>query len=259
MPEVYPEKSHTNLIIIKITYHKNTLIFLRRNLRERDYPVTFACVIMNYKMSTAVIYARVSSTTDRQSTDRQVADLTEYAERNGMEIKGVYNEHISGATKNENRPELCRCLDYCIANKVDTLLISELSRLGRNVDEVLANVKRCKDNNLNIYFQKENLPIFQADGTKNPFLNIFISVLGTCAEMERDTIRFRLNSGRARYIANGGKLGRKAGSVKTAEKKQEEYKGVFRELKRGTSVRRTAKLCDVSVSTVQRLKKEFKM
>lgn len=259
MPEVYPEKSHTNLIIIKITYHKNTLIFLRRNLRERDYPVTFACVIMNYKMSTAVIYARVSSTTDRQSTDRQVADLTEYAERNGMEIKGVYNEHISGATKNENRPELCRCLDYCIANKVDTLLISELSRLGRNVDEVLANVKRCKDNNLNIYFQKENLSIFQADGTKNPFLNIFISVLGTCAEMERENIKFRLNSGRARYIANGGKLGRKAGGVKTAEKKQEEYKGVFRELKRGTSVRRTAKLCDVSVSTVQRLKKEFKM
>lgn len=259
MPEVYPEKSHTNLIIIKITYHKNTLIFLRRNLRERDYPVTFACVIMNYKMSTAVIYARVSSTTDRQSTDRQVADLTEYAERNGMEIKGVYNEHISGATKNENRPELCRCLDYCIANKVDTLLISELSRLGRNVDEVLANVKRCKDNNLNIYFQKENLSIFQADCTKNPFLNIFISVLGTCAEMERENIKFRLNSGRARYIANGGKLGRKAGSVKTAEKKQEEYKGVFRELKRGTSVRRTAKLCDVSVSTVQRLKKEFKM
>lgn len=259
MSEVYPEKSHTNLIIIKITYHKNTLIFLRRNLRERDYPVTFACVIMNYKMSTAVIYARVSSTTDRQSTDRQVADLTEYAERNGMEIKGVYNEHISGATKNENRPELCRCLDYCIANKVDTLLISELSRLGRNVDEVLANVKRCKDNNLNIYFQKENLSIFQADGTKNPFLNIFISVLGTCAEMERENIKFRLNSGRARYIANGGKLGRKAGSVKTAEKKQEEYKGVFRELKRGTSVRRTAKLCDVSVSTVQRLKKEFKM
>lgn len=259
MPDVYPEKSYTNLIIIKITYHKNTLIFLRRNLRERDYPVTFACVIMNYKMSTAVIYARVSSTTDRQSTDRQVADLTEYAERNGMEIKGVYNEHISGATKNENRPELCRCLDYCIANKVDTLLISELSRLGRNVDEVLANVKRCKDNNLNIYFQKENLSIFQADGTKNPFLNIFISVLGTCAEMERENIKFRLNSGRARYIANGGKLGRKAGSVKTAEKKQEEYKGVFRELKRGTSVRRTAKLCDVSVSTVQRLKKEFKM
>lgn len=208
-------------------------------------------------MKTAVIYARVSSTNDRQSTDRQVADLTTYAHRNGYEVAGIYTEHISGATKNENRPELCRCLDFCLDNKIDTLLISELSRLGRNVDEVLANVKRCKDNDLNIYFQKENLSIFQADGSKNPFLNIFISVLGTCAEMERENIKFRLNSGRAQYVANGGKLGRKEGSIKSADQKQEEYKGVIRELKRGTSIRRTAKLHDVSVSTVQRLKKEF--
>ena len=139
------------------------------------------------------------------------------------------------------------------------MLISELSRLGRNVDEVLANVKYCKDNQLNIYFQKENLSILQPDGTKNPFLNIFISVLGTCAEMERENIKFRLNSGRAKYIADGGKLGRKVGSVKSKERKQEEYKQVIKELKKGTSIRRTAKLCDVSVSTVQRLKAEFKI
>ena len=99
--------------------------------------------------------------------------------------------------------------------------------------------------------------IFQPDGSKNPFLNIFISVLGTCAEMERENIKFRLNSGRAKYIADGGKLGRKVGSVKSIEKKQEEYKQVLKELKKGTSIRRTAKLCDVSVSTVQRLKSQF--
>lgn len=144
---------------------------------------------------------------------------------------------------------LCECLDYCISNEIDSLLISELSRLGRNVDEVLANVKLCKDNNLNIYFQKENLNIFQPDGAKNPFLNIFISVLGTCAEMERENIKFRLNSGRAKYIAEGGKFGRKEGSKKTTEQKQEEYKQVLKELKRGTSIRKVAKLCDVSVST----------
>ena len=128
----------------------------------------------------AVIYARVSSTNDRQSTDRQVIDLTNYANNNGIELVKVFEEHISGAKKNEERPVLCECLDFCIDNHIDTLLISELSRLGRNVDEVLANVKRCKDNNLNIYFQKENLSIFQPDGTKNPFLNIFISCSRIC-------------------------------------------------------------------------------
>ena len=208
-------------------------------------------------MATSVIYARVSSTGERQSTSRQVADLTQYATTKGIAVTEIFEEHISGAVKNEERPVLCECLDYCIANGIDTLLISELSRLGRNVDEVLANVKRCKENNLNIYFQKENISIFQADGSKNPFLNIFISVLGTCAEMEREAIAFRLNSGLKRYKEAGGKVGRKVGSIKTKEQKQEEYAKVLRCLKQGKSIRDTSILCGVSVSTVFRVKREF--
>lgn len=77
--------------------------------------------------------------------------------------------------------------------------------------------------------------------------------------MDVKDIKFRLNSGRAKYIAEGGKLCRKVGSVKSTDKKQEEYKQVLKELKKGTSIRRTAKLCDVSVSTVQRLKSEFQL
>ena len=208
-------------------------------------------------MKTSVIYARVSSVGERQSTSRQVADLTQYATTNGMTINEIFEEHISGAVKNEERPVLCECLDYCIANGIHTLLISELSRLGRNVDEVLANVKRCKDNNLNIYFQRENISIFQADGSKNPFLNIFISVLGTCAEMEREAIKFRLDSGLKRYREQGGKVGRKVGSIKTREQKQDEYAKVLRCLKQGKSNRDTSVLCGVSVSTVFRVKREF--
>ena len=208
-------------------------------------------------MKTAVIYARVSSVGDRQSTERQVSDLVDYSTKNGLSVERVFEEHISGVTKNEDRAVLCECLKFCVTNKIDTLLISELSRLGRNVDEVLANVKFCKDNHLNIYFQKENLSLFNADGSKNPFLTIFISVLGTCAEMERDNIKFRLNSGLRRYVANGGRIGRKQGSTKSKEKKQEEYSKVIRSLKQGKSIRDTAAICRVSVSTVQRVKKEF--
>lgn len=206
-------------------------------------------------MKKAVIYARVSSIGDRQSTERQVHDLSEYAERNEYVVVGLFEEHISGAARNEERPVLKECLSKCVADKIDCLLVSELSRLGRNVDEVLATVRYCKDCSLNIYFQKENLSLFLPDGTKNPFLNIFISVLGTCAEMERENISFRLLSGRKRYIENGGKLGRRTGSIKTIEKIHEEYKTLIKELKRGTSVRRSAKLCDVSASTVMRVKK----
>lgn len=210
-------------------------------------------------MKTAVIYARVSSVGDRQSTRRQVADLTEYAMRNNFQVLHVYEEHISGAKKNDERPVLLECLDYCKSNGIDCILVSELSRLGRNVYMVLENVHFCIDNHINIFFQKESLSLFQDNGTPNPFLTIFVSVLGTCAQIERENIQFRLKSGRQQYIASGGKVGRKPGSVKTTEKKEQEYKSVLRELRRGTSVRRTSKLCDVSISTVQRLKKEFQL
>jgi DNA invertase Pin-like site-specific DNA recombinase len=51
----------------------------------------------------AVIYARVSSTTDRQTTDRQVADLMTYAAANHLEVVKVFEEKISGAKQNKDR------------------------------------------------------------------------------------------------------------------------------------------------------------
>ena len=207
----------------------------------------------------AVIYARVSSTNERQNTERQVMDLTNYGKANGMVIEKVYEEHISGAKKNVERAGLQECLDYCFLNGISILLLSELSRLGRNVDEVLANVRLCKNRHLNIYFQKEGVSIFQDDGTENPFLTIMIAVLGTCAQMERENIQYRLNSGRRVYIEKGGQLGRKKGSVKTREQKEEQYRDVLSYLKKGYSIKATAKLSDTSESTVQRLKKEFSL
>lgn len=208
-------------------------------------------------MKRSVIYARVSSVGARQSTERQVSDLQSYASHEGYEVSKVFEEHISGAKRNQDRPVLCECLEYCIKNRIEILLISELSRLGRKVDEVLENVKLCKDNHLNIYFQKENLTIFNPDGSENPFLTIMIAVLGTCAQLERETIYYRLNSGRSKYIAEGGKVGRKLGYRKPMEVKEEEYKEVIRHLRKGTTIRDTAKLTGHCIRTVQQIKKEF--
>ncbi|MBR5585826.1 MAG: recombinase family protein [Alistipes sp.] len=207
----------------------------------------------------AVIYARVSSTGERQSTSRQVADLTNYASLNGLKVVEVYEEHISGAKRNEERAVLTECIDYAIANSVGVVLFSELSRCGRAVWEVLDTIRTLKDNGINAYFQKEGLSLFGSDGKENPYLAVMVSVLGVCAQLERDNITYRLNSGRAKYIADGGKLGRKVGSIKTKERKQEEYSKVIRSLRAGKSIRDTAAICSVSISTVQRVKKEFQL
>ena len=222
---------------------------------------------MNPYMTTtdirAAIYARVSSTGERQSTKRQVIDLTDYVKRNSMTICKTFEEHISGAKKNYERPVLQECLSYCVEEKVDVLLLSELSRLGRNVDEVLANIRFAKENHLNIYFQKEGISIYGCDGKENPYLTIMIAVLGTCAQMERENIHYRLQSGRKVYvdknIAATGKsgLGRKEGYRKPVETKKEEYKEALKLLRAGYPIRKVAKLTDVSESTIKRLKKEF--
>ena len=208
-------------------------------------------------MATAVIYARVSSTGERQSTSRQVTDLTEYATCNNLEVVEVFEEHISGAKRNEERAVLCECLNYAVSNKVDVVLFSELSRCGRAVWEVLDTIRTLKDNGINAYFQKEGLSLFSPDGKENPYLAVMVSVLGVCAQMERENIAYRLNSGRKLAIEKGVKMGRKVGSVKSKEQKQEEYAKVIRSLRAGKSVRDTAAICGVSVSTVQRVKKEF--
>ena len=205
----------------------------------------------------AVIYSRVSSVGDRQDTSRQIRDLEILAKQRNLKIEKTYEEHISGAKKKEERPILTECLDYCFTNNIDVLLISELSRLGRNVDDVLANVRLCKEKHLNVYFQKEQLSIFNEDGKEHPFLTIFIAVLGTCAEMERENIKFRLNSGKAQFLARGGKVGRKQGYKKPDEKLQEEYAGVIKMLRKGYPVRMIAKSEGVGISTVMRIKKKF--
>ena len=207
--------------------------------------------------NTAVIYARVSSVGDRQSTVRQVKDLMDYAKYKGLEVRKVFEEHISGAKRNEDRPVLCEAIDFCKGNGIGTLLVSELSRLGRNAFEVLASVKILIDSGINLYIQKEQLSLLDEEGPPSLFAPIMIATLSTCAQLERENITFRLQSGRKQYIEKGGRLGRKKGSIKTADQKKEEYREVIEYLKKGYTIRDVAKLSGKGVSTVQRVKKEL--
>ena len=217
-------------------------------------------------MKSAIIYARTSSSgsvESRQSTERQVIDLTDYANRNAMTICKTYEEHISGAKRNTERAVLSECIEYAISNRVDVVLFSELSRCGRAVWEVLDTIRTLKDNGINAYFQKEGLSLFSEDGSENVYLAVMLSVLCVCSQIERENIYYRLQSGRKVYVdknlAETGKsgLGRKVGYRKPIDKKREEYKETLKLLRAGYPIRKVAKLTDVSESTVKRLKREF--
>lgn len=214
----------------------------------------YSKIIMETK---AVIYARVSSESDRQDTSRQIEDLKRYANQQNMKIVNIYEEHISGAKKNEERLVLTECLEYCRNNSVEYLLLSELSRLGRSTLQVLKSLEILHEAKVSVYIQNLGLYTLQKDGKVNPIVSILITILAEMSNIERSNIEYRLNSGRKNYIMNGGKLGRRKGSIKTEEKMKDEYKETIILLKKGYSIRNIAKLQGIGISTVQRIKNQF--
>lgn len=204
----------------------------------------------------AVIYARVSSAGDRQDTERQVEDLTRYAAAAGLEIVAVYREKASGAK--EDREVLAECLAFVHSGGADTLLLSELSRLGRNVKLILEVVDLLTEAGINIHILDLNIDTILPDGTENPVAKMLLTVLGLGAELERKNIISRLNSGRQLAIERGVQLGRPVGSGMSDEELLQKYPTVVKRLNKGLSVRDTAAACDVSTFTVQKVKKAMK-
>jgi len=212
---------------------------------------------MDNETRSAVIYARVSSENDRQDTTRQITDLQSYAGKENIKIEKIFQEHISGVKKIEERAVLQECLDYCCNNQIQILLLSEISRLGRSTLQVLRSLERLHESKVSVFIQNLGIYSLQADGSVNPMASIIITLLAEFANIERSNIQYRLNSGRKQYVANGGKLGRKVGYRKTDDEMKEQYKNAIALLKKGYSVRAVAKLEGLSHTTVQKLKNKF--
>ena len=207
----------------------------------------------------AVIYARVSSIGDRQSTERQIADLTRYAEGNGFEIVKIFQEHVSGAKSNQERGVLSECLEFCRTEHPGTLMVTELSRLGRSTVEVLKAVEELTAAGVNVFILDLNLYTLDEDGKENPVAKMVLTVLALGAEMERKLILGRLNSGRELAKKKGVRMGRPKGSSLSEKELVEKYPEVIKHLNREkNSIREISKLTGVSTSTVQRVKKAKK-
>ncbi len=201
----------------------------------------------------AVIYARVSSTGDRQDTARQVADLKRYAGAAGLTVERIFEEKMSGAK--ENRPVLNDCVEFLVSGKADTLLVSELSRLGRTMRLVVDTIDNLTRAGVNIYLQSPGINTLNPDGSKNPLTTMLVAMLSSFAEMEREQIRYRLESGRKQAIAKGVRMGRKPGFKLSSEEVLARYPQVARKVRKGLSVREIAGACGVSTATVQKVKK----
>ena len=211
---------------------------------------------MKRNSNTAVIYARVSSTGERQSTARQVADLKRYAEATGMEVVTVYEEKASGAKM--DREQLAACRAFLLGGGAQHLLVTELSRLGRSLKQVLEVVDELTAAGVNIYFQAQGLNTI-VDGKPDATVKAMVSMFGAFAELERSTIVDRLQSGRRVALEKGAfKPGRPAGSAMSDEELLAKYPKAVKRLQNGRTVREVAGECGLSTKTVQKIKNALK-
>ena len=208
-------------------------------------------------MKKVVLFCRVSSTNDRQSYDRQINDLTQLATSLNYEVEGVFAEKVSGAKKNTERKELIKMIEFVNTNQIDKILVTELSRLGRDTLQVLQTLEILNQNSISLYIQTYNIETLTPEKEINPMSQFLVTILAEVARMERKTIENRLQSGYQNFRAKGGAVGRKAGYRKSNEEMKEQYCEEIKMLKKGYSFNHISQIRSTNKNTLTKLKRLF--
>ncbi len=198
---------------------------------------------MSQDKKRVALYCRVS--TADQNCDRQERDLTPFAERGGFEVIQIYKEVASGA-KND-RAKRRQVMAVAQARKIDAILVTELSRWGRSLQDLINSLNELNSYGVSIIAEKG----FQFD-LNTPQGKMLAGVLGALSEFERDLIAERVKSGMSAAKARGKHVGRKHGISKSVPVKKIESS-----LNSGSTVREIAEDLKISPTTVMRVKKEI--
>ncbi len=208
-------------------------------------------------MENVVLLCRCS--TNRQDYNRQIAELTEYCDRNGWSIMRTFANKVSGAKKLEEREEIQDMIAFVKENKVDKVVVLEISRLGRNTLEALKLIQLLNEHKIALFVKNYNLCTLNPDGKPNPVASLICTILLEIAQMERLNIAERMESGRNRYIKicreQGVKMGRPSTYRKSDEKYKEQYAKEISLLRKNISLRNVNKLTGTSVGTLRKLVK----
>lgn len=155
-------------------------------------------------------YTRISTTKESQKTDRQVLALKEYAKENSFEIDEIVEERVSGTVKTENRKKYAELKNRL--RKDDVLLITDIDRLGRNADDVIAEFKELKLKGIRV-IALDTPYLNQYEKVKDNSMydmiaDIFITLKSHMAQQEREKLVSRINQGLAVAKEKGKTLGR---------------------------------------------------
>jgi len=158
--------------------------------------------IMNSK---TYAYLRVS--TDKQDIDNQRLEILTYANKHNMKIDEFIEVEIS-SRKDLLKRRITELLGK--VNKGDTVIVAELSRIGRSIVEVINIVNELVQKKVRLIAIKQALDI---RGNGDMQTKIMITMFSLFAEIERDLISQRTKAALAAVRAGGKKLGKPKGTI----------------------------------------------
>lgn len=196
-----------------------------------------------------MIYAYIRVSTDKQTVENQRFELQKFATERGIVIDKWISETVSG-TKAASDRKLGTLLRKM--KKGDTLILSEISRLGRNLMQIMSILNLCMSKETRVLTVKERYEL-----GNNINSQILAFAFGLSAQIERDLISQRTKEGLARRKAEGKKLGRDFGSKNTHYKLTGKERIIREMLEEGKSKASICRKLRCTYITLERHLKRF--
>lgn len=194
-----------------------------------------------------VAYLRVSSS--QQDIDSQKLALMEYAHREKLVIDQFIQVEIS-SRKIKQHTDLKALIT--VMESGDLLLVSELSRIGRSVAQIIMTIDQLIRQGVRFIAIKENIHI---NGQHDLQSKMLVTMFGLLAELERDLISRRTKEGLVNAKAKGKKLGRPKGK-KSKSKLDGQEAQIVEWMDKKISRASIARLLGVAPSTLHQFVKE---
>ena len=152
-------------------------------------------------------YCRVSTDSDEQATsyEMQVEHYTEYITKNPeWELVDIYADDGISGTNTKKREEFNRMIEDCMAGKIDMIITKSISRFARNTLDCLQYIRKLKDKNISVFFEKENINTMDTKG------ELLLTIMASLAQQESQSlsqnvkmgIQFRYQAGKVQVNHN---------------------------------------------------------
>jgi DNA invertase Pin-like site-specific DNA recombinase len=156
--------------------------------------------ITNVKKRRVAAYARVSTDNEEQLTsyEAQVDYYTSYIKnRDDWEFVDVYTDEGISGTNTKHREGFKRMVEDALLGKIDLIITKSVSRFARNTVDSLSTIRKLKENNVECYFEKENIWTFDGKG------ELLLTIMSSLAQEESRSISENVKWGHRKRFADG--------------------------------------------------------